>query len=274
VIDRSGRLSYEKTETASRLEQLAATGTFYGRNQGDVHRAPDLEWLDGGVPRAAAFGDTYFSKAGGLAETRHVFLAGNRLPDRFAGREDFTIAEFGFGTGLNFLTTLASLSEIAAAPRLTYLSFELYPMTPHQLKKALAAFPDLALLAAALLAAWDPQPGWNRLAVAGADLLLGIGDARMLAGDLFMEGRERASGTVAIRAVDAWYLDGFSPAKNPELWEPGLLTTAADLTAPDGTLATYTAAGWVRRNLQAAGFEVEKTKGFAGKREMVVGRKA
>jgi tRNA U34 5-methylaminomethyl-2-thiouridine-forming methyltransferase MnmC len=236
--------------------------------------APDLEWLDGGVPRAAAFGDTYFSKAGGLAETRHVFLAGNRLPQRFAGREHFTIAEFGFGTGLNFLTTLAALKEIAAAPRLTFLSFELYPMTTVQLEKALAAFPELAPLAAALLAAWDPQPGWNRLAVAGAELLLGIGDAREMVGSLVVEGRERTSGHVAIRPVDAWFLDGFSPAKNPELWEPGLLSAAADLTAPDGTLATYTAAGWVRRNLQAAGFAVEKTKGFAGKREMVVGRKA
>jgi len=237
-------------------------------------RAPELEWLEGGVPRAEGFDDTYFSRAGGLAETRHVFLRGNRLPRRFEDREQFTIAELGFGTGLNFLTTLAAMAEGKAAPRLTFVSFELFPMTRDQLARALAAFADLAPLAEALLAAWDPQPGWNSLTVAGADLLLGVGDARQTIGDLALKEKAPAPGSIVIEPVDAWFLDGFSPAKNPELWDAGLLRAAAELTAPDGTLATYTAAGWVRRNLQAAGFKVEKTKGFAGKREMVVGRKA
>jgi len=236
-------------------------------------KAPDLEWLEGDVPRAQGFEDTYFSRAGGLEETRHVFLKGNRLPERFAGRNLFTIAEFGFGTGLNFLTTLDALNRLPEAPKLTFLSFELYPMSRDQLRRALGAFPDLAELATALLDVWLPEQGWNRLKVAGSDLLLGIGDARQMISELRLEESAEGEGPL-IRPVDAWYLDGFSPARNPELWDADLLKAAAALTAADGTLATYTAAGWVRRNLQAAGFEVEKTAGFAGKREMVIGRKA
>ncbi|WP_428651658.1 tRNA (5-methylaminomethyl-2-thiouridine)(34)-methyltransferase MnmD [Roseibium sp.] len=237
-------------------------------------KAPELDWLEGDVPRAAGFDDTYFSRAGGLAETRHVFLAGNRLPERFQGRDRFTIAEFGFGTGLNFLTTLAALRAVDPAPNLTFVSFELFPMTREQLKRALGAFPELGSPAADLLEIWTPEPGWNRLKIAGAELLLGVGDARRLIGDLQLESDDGPGEGTAIAPVDAWFLDGFSPAKNPELWDAALLKAAAELTAPDGTLATYTAAGWVRRNLQAAGFTVEKTNGFAGKREMVVGRKA
>ncbi|TYC51943.1 tRNA (5-methylaminomethyl-2-thiouridine)(34)-methyltransferase MnmD [Rhodobacterales bacterium] len=232
-------------------------------------KPPDLEWLDGDVPRAAGFNDTYFSKAGGLEETRHVFLAGNGLPERFEGRTHFTIAEFGFGTGLNFLTTLAAVGGLARPPALTFLSFELYPMSAPQLERALSAFPELSKYAQTLVSAWAPAPGWNRLAFPGADLVVGIGDARELIADLGRQG----AGESALTPVDAWYLDGFSPARNPELWDPDLLKKAADLTAGDGTLATYSAAGWVRRNLQAAGFTIEKTAGFAGKREMVIGRK-
>ena len=236
--------------------------------------APDLEWLQGDVPLAQGFDDTYFSKAGGLEETRHVFLEGNRLPERFSGRETFTIAEFGFGTGLNFLTTLAALTCVKDAPKLCFISFELYPMTAAQLKRALAAFPELSKLAGDLVSVWNPEPGWNHMSVAGADLLIGIGDARRMVSGLVVGEDLGIKGEMAIQPVDAWYLDGFSPAKNPELWDADLLAEAAALTASDGTLATYTAAGWVRRNLQSAGFAVEKKPGFAGKREMVVGRKA
>ncbi len=237
-------------------------------------KAPDLQWLEGDVPRAAGFDDTYFSKAGGLAETRHVFLAGNRLPERFYSRSAFTIAEFGFGTGLNFLTTLAALQTLAEPPELTFISFELYPMTAQQLERALKVFPELENLAGALIDIWQPRPGWNRLNVGGANLLLGVGDARALIRDLTLTDAQGGESSRSIAPVDAWYLDGFSPARNPELWDAGLLKAAADLTASNGTLATYTAAGWVRRNLQAAGFHVEKTRGFAGKREMVIGGKA
>jgi len=237
-------------------------------------KAPDLEWLAGDVPRAEGFDDTYFSRAGGLAETRHVFLAGNALPQRFSGRENFTIAEFGFGTGLNFLTTLQTLQQIENAPKLTFVSFELYPMTTAQLQRALGAFPELHGQAASLIKGWAPRSGWNRIDVAGVKIVLGIGDARELIGDLTASGKAQTPNQLSIGPVDAWFLDGFSPSRNPELWDAALLTTACALTAADGTLATYSAAGWVRRNLAAAGFVVEKRPGFAGKREMVVGRKA
>ncbi|MES0879638.1 tRNA (5-methylaminomethyl-2-thiouridine)(34)-methyltransferase MnmD [Roseibium sp. SCP14] len=235
--------------------------------------APDLEWLPGDVPRAEGFDDTYFSKAGGLNETRHVFLAGNNLPTRFQSRSSFTIAEFGFGTGLNFLTTLAALKDVPAAPELLFVSFELYPMTKDQLARALGAFPELNVFASELTSVWAPEAGWNRLSIGNAELLLGIGDARQMIGELTLMDPGRSGGTTQIPPVDAWFLDGFSPAKNPELWDEDLLRQAANLTSDDGTLATYTAAGWVRRNLQSAGFTVEKVGGFAGKREMVIGRK-
>ncbi|MFD1694942.1 tRNA (5-methylaminomethyl-2-thiouridine)(34)-methyltransferase MnmD [Roseibium aestuarii] len=232
-------------------------------------QAPELEWLEGGIPRSTRFSDTYFSKAGGLAETRHVFLAGNGLPERWHGRSRFVIGELGFGTGLNFLTTLHALGDIVSPPALTFLSFELYPLDRDQLATALAAWPELADEAASLLECWVPEPGWNRLSFGAHELLLGIGDAR----ELIRQASTQTSAQAGA-AVDAWFLDGFAPSRNPELWDAGLLAHVAELTADGGTLATYTSAGWVRRNLAAAGFAIEKTRGFAGKREMVVGRKA
>jgi len=239
--------------------------------------APELEWLKDDVPRATRFADTYFSKAGGLAETRHVFLSGNGLPARWAGRQSFTIAELGFGTGLNFLATLDALGVQPDPPHLTFLSFELYPLARDQLARALSAFPEAYRLAAPLLEAWDPAPGWQMLPFQGADLVLGVGDARQLIGGITPNpDRDRSTlgsdlNSVVVPQIDAWFLDGFSPARNPELWEHALLRAAAGITAPGGTLATYTSAGWVRRNLMAAGFDIAKTSGFAGKREMVTG---
>ncbi|MCV0424740.1 MAG: tRNA (5-methylaminomethyl-2-thiouridine)(34)-methyltransferase MnmD, partial [Roseibium sp.] len=159
------------------------------------------------------------------------------------------------------------------APRLLFVSFELFPMTKTQLLRALGAFPELDMLSAELADVWDPVPGWNRMSVSGADLLLGIGDARELITQLTTADLTSPTDSVAVPPIDAWYLDGFSPAKNPELWDLALLQKVAGLTSGDGTLATYTAAGWVRRNLQSAGFVVDKISGFAGKREMVVGQK-
>jgi tRNA U34 5-methylaminomethyl-2-thiouridine-forming methyltransferase MnmC len=276
LIDCFHKPSYEIAMVlAKHLETQPMSAPRQEKNKptNTLAEAPNLEWLEGEVPRAEGFDDTYFSKAGGLEETRHVFIAGNRLPERFSTRESFTIAEFGFGTGLNFLTTLSALSELEQVPKLTFISFELYPMKTDQLARALGAFPELGELTSTLLSAWDPRPGWNRLEVAGAELLLGIGDARKLIDQLKLNAVEGKGEALMIAPVDAWYLDGFSPAKNPELWDAELLKAAAKLTGSGGTLATYTSAGWVRRNLQAAGFVIEKVSGFAGKREMVVGQK-
>ena len=209
---------------------------------------PQLEWRAGGVPVATRFDDPYFSLNGGLAETRHVFLAGNDLPERLCA--GFHVAELGFGTGLNAL----ALAQIAQVPvRMT--SFEAFPMSLGQLERAHAAFPELAPLAASLRAQW----GSGRVRLGQVVLDLVIGDARdtLPAWD---------------GAAAAWFLDGFSPARNPELWSDGLMAEVARHTDPGGSFATYTAAGHVRRALAAAGFTVERRPGFAGKRHMSVGR--
>ncbi|MEO1293830.1 MAG: tRNA (5-methylaminomethyl-2-thiouridine)(34)-methyltransferase MnmD [Pseudomonadota bacterium] len=218
----------------------------------------DITWGDDGVPRARGVDDVYFSAIDGRAETAHVFLGGNGLPERWNGRDGFAIAELGFGLGLNLCETWRLFEATAPVKSLlAYTSFEIAPPRAEDIARALAPWPDLRPYADALCAAWRPEPGWNRWRLGRLDLTLAIGDARALVPDW--------SGT-----VDAWYLDGFSPAKNPSLWEAPLLAEVGQRTAPGGTAATYSAAGAVRRALQAAGFAVTKAQGFAHKREMIV----
>lgn len=210
-----------------------------------------VTWRDGGTPISLLFDDPYFSLTDGLAETRHVFLDGNDLPERF--REGFRIAELGFGTGLNLLATLIAWSGAGAEGRLSYTSFEAFPMPADDMAQALAVFPELLETAGPLLVAW--AEGKRRFALGPVDVEVIVGDARAtLPG---WQGR-----------TDAWFLDGFSPAKNPELWSEDLMAEVARHTAPGGTFATYTAAGFVRRGLQAAGFQVERAKGYGLKRHM------
>ncbi len=216
-----------------------------------------IDWRDGRVPVSRLFDDPYFSFDDGLAETRHVFLAGNGLPGRFGG--DFRIAELGFGTGLNLLVTWADWAAAGAPGRLHFTSFEAYPMAPADRALALAAFPVLAPLAQVLCAATASGLGRHDLA-AGLTLEVITGDAR-------------ATLPAWQGAADAWYLDGFSPAKNPQMWEPALLHAVASHTVPGGTLATYTAAGHVRRALAEAGMEVARQPGFGRKRHMTVARR-
>lgn len=215
---------------------------------------PDLDWRDEAIPVSRRFDDPYFSLAGGLAETRHVFLAGNGLPDRF--RPGFHIAELGFGTGLNLLATL--LSHHGPGP-LHFTSFEAFPLPPEAMARALAAFPETAPFRSALLNQWATQSGpARRLSFPGLTATILIGDAR--------ETLPAWGGT-----ADAWFLDGFSPAKNPELWSPDLMHQVARHTAPGGSFATYTAAGHVRRALAEAGFTVTRQPGFGRKRHMSAG---
>lgn len=215
---------------------------------------PDLDWRDGAIPVARAFDDPYFSLSGGLAETRHVFLAGNDLPARF--RDGFAIAELGFGTGLNLLASVAAWGDRPG--RFRFTSFEAFPLAAADLSRALAAFPDLAPWSAELAAAW--ATGARRFALGPADVTVIEGDARATLPA--WEGR-----------ADAWFLDGFSPAKNPELWGDPLMAAVGAHTAPGGSFATYTAAGHVRRALEAAGFAVTRRPGFGRKRHMTTGCK-
>jgi tRNA 5-methylaminomethyl-2-thiouridine biosynthesis bifunctional protein len=215
-----------------------------------------------GVPFAPEFRDIYHSADGGLAQARHVFLAGNALPARWAGRDSFTILETGFGLGLNFLAAWDAFRSDREAPaRLHFVSVERHPFPAADLAQALAPFEELKPLATGLLAVWPPPlAGFHRLQFEGGrvQLTLLAGDARELLPQL------EAS-------ADAIFLDGFSPARNPEIWSPEVVRELARLAAPGATLATWTVAGGVRAALEGAGFRVEKREGFGHKREMLFG---
>lgn len=217
------------------------------------HKA-ELEWKDG-VPVSTRFGDPYFSFSDGLAESRYVFLDGNDLRRRL--RPGFRVAELGIGTGLNLLCLIDLVRETGTGP-VRYTGFELYPMALDDMIAALAAFPALAGLSGDLVAAWRAGTG---LRTPDVEAEFVFGDARLC-----------LPGWTA--HADAWFLDGFAPARNPELWEPGLLAEVARHTAPKGTAATYSAAGSVRRGLAEAGFAVERRPGFGRKRHMTVARLA
>lgn len=209
----------------------------------------ELEWRDGRVPVSTRFDDPYYSLDNGLAETRHVFLDGNHLPARF--RDGFHIAELGFGTGLNLLCALQAFRAAGTPGKLRFTTFEAYPMAPADMVAAQAHFSEIAGLAAEL------RPFWGQEAFQTDDLAF-----KLVSGDA------RVTLTTWQGTADAWFLDGFSPAKNPELWGADLMAEVAGHTAPGGTAATYTAAGHVRRALEAAGFTVSRAPGFGRKRHM------
>ncbi|MEX0282277.1 MAG: tRNA (5-methylaminomethyl-2-thiouridine)(34)-methyltransferase MnmD, partial [Arenibacterium sp.] len=217
----------------------------------------EIEWRDGLVPVSTQFDDPYFSLENGLAETRHVFLAGNDLPERF--RDGFCIGELGFGTGLNFLATLTAWRDSGARGAFQFVSFESFPLPKEAAARALRAFPAVAEYCDALLEHWDAVRVGNPITIGPAQLHLIVGDAR----DTLPCWPGQA---------DAWFLDGFSPAKNPELWEAPLLVEVARHTREGGTAATYTAAGFVRRALNDAGFDVTRSPGFGRKRHMTRAR--
>ena len=216
------------------------------------------------MPYSEEFGDFYYSRADGRAECRHVFLGGNGLPERFIDREQFIIGELGFGTGLNFIETWSAWADTAPeAAQLDFHSFELRPLRRDQMQRALSAWPDLEGKTGKLLAAWPEQPG--------DDFSITFQNERRLLTLHVHTGLALDRLGAARFSADAWFLDGFSPARNPEMWSAELMAMVAAHTAEGGSFATYSAAGWVRRNLQAAGFAVEKRPGHVGKRDMSVG---
>lgn len=233
-----------------------------------------LDWNEQGTPVAEAFDDVYFSNDNGLAETRYVFLGQNGLPARFADhdRSQFVIAETGFGTGLNFLASWQAFRQYRRhypngnTKRLHFISVEKFPLTKTDLQKALAHWPELAEFSQRLLAAYPlPVSGCHRLWLdQETSLDLWLGDVA----ELLPQMEAGLAGK-----VDAWYLDGFAPSKNPEMWTEALFGQLARLARPGATLATFTSAGFVRRGLQQAGFAMAKVKGFGRKRDMLAGRR-
>lgn len=218
----------------------------------------DLAWEEG-TPASPRFGDVYYSRGEGLAEKRHVFLAGCGLPEAWRGRDSFTICELGFGTGLSFLATARLWAETAAPDaRLNYLAVEAHPLTQDELRRSLAPWSELAREAEALLKVYPaPSAGFHRLHFS-RDITL-----TLLCGDV------AAVLSQATAAVDAWYLDGFAPGKNPGMWSPEVFREVVRLSRPGAHLATYTVAGQVRRGLRDAGFTVQLGEGFGRKREMI-----
>lgn len=232
----------------------------------------DIVWK-GDTPVSSRFNDVYFSAASGIAETRHVYLEGNNLPARFKDTEDFTIGELGFGTGLNFLAVWQLWAEShtneqgkSKAGGLEFISCEKYPLKISDMQKTLAQIPEIETYAELFIRKWknhiadkENMAGWQVVDFGSVKLRLFIGDVM----DMFKDTDFKA---------DAWFLDGFSPAKNPAMWQSPVLKAVARQSARGATLATFTAAGHVRRGLEAAGFDVKKAKGFGHKRDMTVAR--
>lgn len=226
--------------------------------------AAKIDWSRPGAPVSARHGDVYFSAADGLQETRHVFLAGNDLPEAWSNRHVFAIGETGFGTGLNFLAAWDLWRRTApAGAHLHYLSVEGWPLTPEDMERAHRPFTELAPLARRLRAHYPHlYSGFHRLH---------FDDDRLTLTLLFGEAGDMLAQLDA--CVDAWFLDGFSPSKNPELWREDVLKRIGALTRPGGTASSFTSAGAVRRGLEAAGFEVEKAPGFGNKKHMIRARR-
>lgn len=227
-------------------------------------RPARIEW-QGDTPWAPEFGDCYFSRDGGPAESRTVFLHGNRLEERFRALrpgELFVVGETGFGTGLNLLLTARAFLDLAPPQAfLALLSAELHPLDRADLGRALASLPELGEPAAALLAQYPaPCPGFHRLRLApNVELTLMFGDAER------MWRMQRA-------LVDAWFLDGFAPDRNPSAWTPALCRTLAARSRPGTTLASFSVAAPVRTALEQAGFLLQRAPGHGRKRHRLEGR--
>ncbi|MEL7429079.1 MAG: tRNA (5-methylaminomethyl-2-thiouridine)(34)-methyltransferase MnmD [Pseudomonadota bacterium] len=220
----------------------------------------DIEWRDGSLPVSTRFDDPYFSREDGRAETDHVFIRGNHLDDRWPEMTQCVIAELGFGTGLNYLETVRQwLALKRSNATLHFISFEQYPMVRKEMERALSNWPELDTLAEPLFSYWETNTDKFELDLDdGVRLTVHFGDANILLPKLSFK-------------ADAWFLDGFSPAKNPELWNATLMKEVGSHCVADGTFATYTAAGFVKRNLQDSGFIVTKSPGFGRKRDMLTG---
>lgn len=245
-----------------------------------------INWDANGLPISSQFDDVYFSKNSGIDETRFVFLHHNHLPERWKNLSAgavFTIAETGFGTGLNFLATWQMWREHAPADAaLHFISVEKFPLSRSDLERALNLWPELNEIATLLLAQYPPVDarGFHRLNFGTVQLTLIYADAIAGFSQLLAienpgpEVHRRTCGFseyAQVNCIDAWFLDGFAPAKNPDLWTEDLFQLVAKLSRIDSTFATFTAAGIVRRGLAAVGFTVEKVPGYGSKREMLRG---
>lgn len=234
-----------------------------------------LQWDEDGQPVSSEFGDVYFSRANGLEETRHVFLQHNQLSERWQqlkSGEHFTIAETGFGSGLNFLAAWQLwLNTAPATAQLHFVTVEKFPLTKLDLQRALSLWPELSELSAQLIGAYPVfvGTGFHRLAFMDGriKLTLIINDAA--AGFAQLLATTHPAFAQHCAKIDAWFLDGFAPSKNPHMWSDELFTAIRQLSHAGTTAATFSAAAIVKQGLQLAGFNIQKVPGFGRKREMV-----
>ncbi|MCI5049905.1 MAG: FAD-dependent 5-carboxymethylaminomethyl-2-thiouridine(34) oxidoreductase MnmC [Rickettsiales bacterium] len=228
---------------------------------------PDLEWKENGTPVAAEYNDVYYQKENGLEESRYVFLQHNGLPERLKDQQIFTIAETGFGTGLNLLCVWQMWGALPhPKPKLHFITTENQPLNIETLEKAHQAWPELANYSDALIAAYPPAVmGAHRRYLSDGNIIID-----WLFGDV-VQSLSHCQLADSPQQVDAWFLDGFAPSKNPDMWSSDLFKAIADLSKPNTTFATFTAAGEVKRGLQSVGFGVLKTKGYGTKRDMLIG---
>lgn len=224
---------------------------------------PHLHWDEAGAPRSGRFGDIYFSAEDGLAESRAVFLEGCGLPDAWRGRSRFVVGELGFGSGLNVAALIGLWRQAAPSGAvLQVFSVEAYPMTRDEAARALARWPELEAVTRLLLARWPQRaPGVQRIDLPELGCTIDLATTEAVAALSAWSGR-----------ADAWFLDGFSPASNPQMWREEVIDLVAARSQPGARLATFTVAGEVRRRLAGAGFEVEKRQGFGRKRERLQAR--
>ena len=227
-----------------------------------------LGFSDDGIPFSERYDDVYHAAAGGLLQAQHVFLSGNGLPERWRGKDHFCIVETGFGLGLNFLATWQCWkNDPARCRQLEFVSLEKHPFLAEDLAQLHGALPELTDLAGRLREHWPPLvPGEHRRVFdeeGGPCVTL-----RLILGDAVDTLPTLKTQDVA---ADAYYLDGFSPAKNPELWSVPVCRELRRLARPGATLATWSVAVALRRALHDAGFCVERRPGFAGKRHMLSG---
>jgi len=219
--------------------------------------APTLDWSREGAPASSEYDDIYFSVDGGLAETKAVFLDGCHLPEAWETCEIFNVFELGFGSGLNFLACW-ELWQKTALPdqKLHFISVEAFPWTKEDLNKALRKFPSLGKIARQLIDIWPGRvKGVHRLHFGPVSLTL------------FHMPVDEALGSYAGPEINAWFLDGFSPSKNPEMWSQTVFYDMAKISTSKARVGTFTVAGPVRRGLEQAGFSVTKCPGFGRKRE-------
>lgn len=262
VVTGTGRDTPRAIAARCRPAVIRSEGNFVALD------CPGLEWRDGDAPYSALYADGYSARGDTLAESTHVFLDGNRLDARFGSLEagSFCVAELGFGSGCNFLLTRdLFLRQAPASARLHYRSVERNPMPPAALRRALERWPGLAPAGQSLLDAYPPAvSGVHRRLFDGGRVVLDLlfSDVELALSDLasFEQG-----------CVDAWFLDGFAPSRNPEMWTDTVFQTMAILSRPGATLASYSTAGAVRRGLGAAGFALAKRPGYGSKREALCG---